>query len=544
MKHTRKLFSLLLMAALIATGCQREYFELDRLSDEVELQPGLVAPLLYGSAGVEQLLETIDSTGILDTDEQGLIYLAYSSDAFSVSADTILEVPDELYLQEFVEADINTPAWLSAEVGDTVPFLKRESFSFKLDGKDRLDSVMIKEGVIEINVTSTFKHEGILTVSSSQILDAERDTFSTRFSISEADGSFTEIRNLQSDRFLVKPTLLNDTNYFELNYFLELINSGSPVFPGDFCLITVTWTNQKFYHAYGFFDRRELISESGFLEFSFFEDNPELASIIFNDPKLTLDITSSIGMPLEVEMEDLIATSSRDGSQVELLFDEGNLFLVEAPALAGESRVTQIQVDKQTSNFDELLASAPSRVDYTIRSSTSDTTPPVQHFVLDTSKLNVSLEVLLPLDFKSGGFSISDTLDFELVDEESENNPVERLQLTLTTLNELPVELGVQLYLMDGMYEVIDSVFDAETLILSGSQVDAEGRTAQPGEATAVVVIDSDLIDKLDQVAYLLMEAKMITSGGGDQFVKLYSDYSLDYEISISANLRINTREL
>ncbi len=535
---------LLIMWALLIAGCQREYFRLDRLSDEVELEPGLVAPLFHGSVGVEQLLEMVDSTGLLQSDEEGLIYLAYTTDGFSVSADTILEVPDELYLENFIDSDINTPAWLGSGVGDTVPFLKRESFSFRLDGRDRLDSVTIKEGLIEIDVTSTFKHEGILTVSTSQILDAQRDTFSTRFTISEADGSFSETRSIISDRFMVQPTTFNDTNYFELNYFLELVNSGNPVLPGEFCLITVTWTDQKFYSIYGFFDQRELITESGFLEFSIYEENPELASVKFNDPRLSIDINSSIGIPLEVDLESVLATSSVDGSTTELIFEEGNLFLAEAAQLPGESRNTLIEVDKQTSNFDDLLNSAPSRIDYAIRSSTSDTATAGQHFVLDTSKLDLTLEVLLPLDFRTEGFSLTDTLDFDLLDEGQDTSLIRRLELELTTWNELPVELGVQLYLMDAGYAVIDSVFDARVPLLGASQVDGEGRTTISTEETTVVTFDPQLIGKLDRTRYLLMDARIITSEGGQPFVKLYNDYSLDYEISLSADFRINTREL
>ena len=48
----------------------------------------------------------------------------------------------------------------------------------------------------------------------------------------------------------------------------------------------------------------------------------------------------------------------------------------------------------------------------------------------------------------------------------------------------------------------------------------------------------------LEEVRFLLVRASLVTSELGGQFVKFYSDYTLEYEISMDANVRINTREL
>ena len=83
----------------------------------------------------------------------------------------------------------------------------------------------------------------------------------------------------------------------------------------------------------------------------------------------------------------------------------------------GERVDTDIEISKNTSNIDELLAFAPSQITYDISGRTSGEATGDQHFVLDTSMIDLALEILVPLDLKSTGYSIEDTIDFSLGEE-------------------------------------------------------------------------------------------------------------------------------
>ncbi|MCK4746605.1 MAG: hypothetical protein KAT15_06210, partial [Bacteroidales bacterium] len=178
---TRHLFYgiiFLLTGGLLLTTCHKEYFELNRLSDEIELEPELVAPLMYGSMSLEDIVELVDSLDYTEVDEEGLIYIVYSDTAFTVRADTMVDIPDKLVTTYYIDSDVNIPVWLGTPIDDTASFFKNERFTFELDGNDRVDSILIKEGEIVIDVMSSFEHKGLLTISSSQILNMNRDTFS------------------------------------------------------------------------------------------------------------------------------------------------------------------------------------------------------------------------------------------------------------------------------------------------------------------------------------------------------------------------------
>ena len=105
---------MLLAGGLLLTTCNKEYFELDRLSDEIELEPSLVAPLIYGSLTLQDIVERIDSTGYTHVDDEGLIYIVYEDTAYSVRADTVVDVPDKLVTEVYIDSDINVPVWLGS----------------------------------------------------------------------------------------------------------------------------------------------------------------------------------------------------------------------------------------------------------------------------------------------------------------------------------------------------------------------------------------------------------------------------------------------
>ncbi|MCK5135314.1 MAG: hypothetical protein KAR19_05955 [Bacteroidales bacterium] len=535
----------LLAGGLMLTTCHKDYFDLNKLSDEIELQLQLVAPLIYGSMSLDDIVERVDSQGYANEFDDGFIYLVYSDTAFSMRADTMVDIPDKFYTEYYIDSDIDIPIWIGSEIGDTVSFYKSELFAFELDGNDRVDSILIKGGQIVIDVMSSFRHAGILTISSGQILNVDRDTFSTIIEISDPSGGFTDHQIFLSDGYSLKTSEENDTSYLQINFKLDLINSGDPINPEDVCEIQTSFLDLSFYNVFGYIDSRNLIDERGSFDIPLYADNPGLASLIFADPRINIFTSSSIGIPIEIELDSFIATSSRDGSEIELDITEGHPFQIGAPGVdqIGEWIDTEININRETSNIDDIFAAAPSGITYNLIGRTAAGTEADQHFILDTSGLDLTLEFLLPLDFKSSGFSLQDTMEFELGEDGIDTSLVKFAQINMTTLNELPIELMLQVYLLDETYAVIDSVFNADAVLLQASLVDTDGKLNEPMEETNTVAFPAEKLGRLENVSFMLVEARMITSAGGEQFVKLYSQYSLDFEISMLANFRINNRE-
>ena len=109
----------LLLLALALSSCKKEYFETDRISTEIELEPRLVAPLIYGSVSMTDIVERFDSSGFVGVFENtGLIYLSYRDTLVEAMADTLVDVPDQLYHEFYLDPEIgDDPVFIGGNIG-------------------------------------------------------------------------------------------------------------------------------------------------------------------------------------------------------------------------------------------------------------------------------------------------------------------------------------------------------------------------------------------------------------------------------------------
>lgn len=535
----------LMAGALLLTNCRKEYFELDKLSDEIEIQPELIAPLVYGSLNMDDILEYVDSFGYAHEFEDGLIYLAYSDTIINAMADTLVDIPNSFFDQIYLEPEVNKPEFIGSDIGDVVHFLKTDLFAFELDGDDRVDSMRIKGGEILIEIKSSFKHTGFVNISSQQIQDPQGNTFFATIVISDLSGAFVDSLKINSDYYYLETFEKGDSNVIQIDYDLALVNSGAPVSPGEVCEINNYFLDMGFYNIYGYIDSRNTLDESGSIDIPFYADNPDLAAVKFADPRINVFTTNSVGVPFEIRMQNVIATGL-DGSSETLTFYEGHPFMVPAPdlSLIGSSVSEAFHINRETSNFNELLAIAPTSLSYEVLGSTQQAAGVESHFVLDTSRLMVETEFLLPLDFRSSVVALEDVLEFEVGEEGLDTSMVRQANVTVNTVNELPIQLELQVYMLDEYNQVMDSVFEGEQAILTASLVDDHGKLLQASEESSTAAFPSKKLGKLGEIRYLQVIARMNTSEQGSKDVKIYSDYSLDFKISLYADLIINSREL
>ncbi len=524
------------------TSCQKEYFQFDKLSDEVEIRPHVLAPLIHGSMYMSDLVERFDSIGLGEF-EDGLIYLAWDDTLANLRIDT-MDLVLATYLNEiYLDPEVGTdPVFLSSGVGDTVHFLKSIYYSMEIEGDSRLDSIFFKGGQMQIDVTSTFMHRGVLTISSQNIFDPAGIPYENSIEITSAGGDFTGSVSHSLDAYFLETIMQGDSSVFRVDYDLALINSGSPVSPGESCQISTSLEDLGFYSLFGYIDPSEVLSESGAEDIGIFTDYPALAHLKLADPRIHIGTESSLGIPFELTLDSAIA-SAEDGSSLELEFYEGHPFKIPAPGLSqvGETVRGDFDINNQTSNFHELLNIAPNSLSYRLTGGIDPDIPDQNHFLLDTSRFMLEAEFLVPMDLRYTRYAMSDTLEFTLVEEGIDTSMIRDVQLKIHTVNELPIELELQLYLLDDTYMVLDSVFEQNGVFLPASTVDGEGKLASASEQTNISHFDTERLGKLERVRYLRLESGLQTSGLGQQFVKFYSDYSLEFEISMQADLIINT---
>jgi len=493
---------------------------------------------------MEDIVARFDSSGYTGTFEDGLIYVAYSDTLVEVRVDTLDLLLNQLFQETYFSPEIgNDPIFIGSAVGDTIHFLKSKYFSFQAEGENRLDSIVFKGGQMIQEVTSTFQHTGFLTISSNYIRDPGGSLYSKTVVIDDPSGNFTWSDTQDLDGFFMQTDKQGDSVVFRLDYDLAIINSGNPIFPGDYCDITNSFLDLGFYSIYGFVDVSDVVSDSGVIDIPIYSDFPELSHLKLADPRINIFTESSLGIPFELTLDSVIA-SADDGSSETLEFYSGYPFEIPAPTIdmIGETAYGEFYINNQTSNFRDLLNIAPSTLSYKVQGGIGSGSD--YHFLLDTSRFMAEAEFLLPLDLAFTEYTLEDTIEFAPGDGGIDTTLLQDLVVKVNSINQLPIELGLQIYLMDGSYVVLDSIFDGLPVFLSSSEVDGQGRLLQAGEDTNSISFPADKIGKLEETQFVMVKARMVTAESGIPYVKFYSDYSLDYTISFYANLRINTREL
>lgn len=529
-----------------------DQFNMDRLSTEVEISPSIAAPVAYGSFSIQDILEVMkDSAGLISVADDDLIYLYYSDTAFSLYAEELIEIPAHITSETYISTDIDIAEWNALSEDETYTFHKDEVLSFSIEPEDRIDSIIVKSGSLNLHAFSQFHHAGELNITSSEVVDEGGESLDLTFIISQEDGTFEEFSEYDLSGYKVLMDIVGDEAVAIINFNLTLIKSAAGISAGEEAGIILTFEDIKYSSVFGYIAPREITDMNESIDIEFFNNLDEVPEIYFADPQFNITVHNSFGIPISLDINTFSARSFIDGTYTDLVFknDTMNPYLVRAPTVdqLGQVVSTARHFNRETTNIDELLSAVPDKIDLSFTASSGN--PPgstEQNFLLDTSKMVLEAEVILPMWFSTTGYTLRDTLDIALDSLLANMDFIENLGFRLTTTNQWPLELSAQIYFLNNLDEKVDSLFEDQTVIIDAAPVDAEGELDESLLTPHVVdvqITDSDLTDLADATTMMLV-VKAITADNGVPTVKFYSRYMLDYQLSVYADFRINSSEM
>jgi hypothetical protein len=313
---------------------------------------------------------------------------------------------------------------------------------------------------------------------------------------------------------------------------------------GEEVNVDMTFTDLIFQSAYGSFgDYDTLLIDNEQFEFEMFEYEFE-GNVYFGDPRINLLIDNSFGLPLGINLFGLSAYSQKTGIETDITFEPGvNPFIINAPDLSqlGQSVITEISVNKTNSNIDEVTNTTLSYIDYSARAITNPGGSATQdNYVLDSSRASVDFEVVLPMDLRAEDFKVEDTVDFDLSDIPDENDDFEikSLQIRMETTNGMPVEINMQVVLVDTFYNVLDSLFTEETKnVLPSALVDENGKVLAPSQNEVLIDFPPDRLDLIRNTRHAMVSGTFETTDEGQKMVKFYSYYVINFKLGVKTEI-------
>lgn len=525
-------------------SCLDDNWDFDKLSDEIELTPGVALPIAYGQFSIQDLLDEFDPDSYVKQTDENLLYLVYASELLSFPASDVISINDQFLNQLYVDSDILIPAWLGSNPGDTLSFLKNQNGVFSLDNNARLDSIYVKTLDLRIDVESRFEHEGLLIIRSDSLL-IDGEPFYTEVQISDASGDFmySGNRNLNGVTMILDNSV-PDTSFLPMTYELFLINSGNPVNPDDFLDIQLNFVNISYNTIFGYVGDWDLLISRDTIEVEVYNEGLDEGEFFFASPEVTFTVKNSYGVPVDLYFNEVTTYSDIREIETNLNLMDFDPFSIQAPDLdnIGSDVISTGSINKDNSNLVAAIETFPNEFRYDISAVTNPGGG--MNFVTDTSRMEVDFEVLLPIWLRANGIAAEDTTEFNYYDEIGEDaDIVDYLRMTMDATNGIPLEVGLQAYFLDDNYVVLDSLFADEILLLPPALTEEDSIVSNEVYSRSVEFTKAK-IEGIKPATWILTRAYINTSDAKeDGYAKFYSNYFIDFKIKATADLRINSRD-
>lgn len=405
------------------------------------------------------------------------------------------------------------------------------SIDFEMTGGEEIYFIKLKGAQINYTITSNIQEDiRVNIILPSATVDGNPAVYQEI--IPYNSGNPTDgVINLHNVLVDLTTDPIQPYNIFPFKYVLDIVSSNNLVtfdFTNDLSM-EFTINNVQFSYVEGYLGK---IVESFEADTISIEDEVlDKISGTFElaDPRVKFFYTNSFGIPIELAIDATGYFTA--GNPVDLGVapqtisypaDTFNLFVTDT-----------LSFDKSNSELEKLLVfPPPMEVIY----SGSVTVNPAEdknipNFVTDRSRIDVGLEVEIPLAFKANNLSLADTLEIEVSDGFSWDN-----------INYSKIYIGVEenWFPFDLKFEI--TPYDSATsttgapmvvTLIAAANVNAEGVVEQYNSYTEIIDLDSQFFGELTASDRLIVKVTLTTSGGGSQNVVLKTNYRLVFNIGL-----------
>jgi len=489
--------------------------------------------------------------------------IVYSDTAYTAVAEEVVNFPDQTYDTLFNKQDFDLAGGFS---DGSVTMVKNEvDFLFSTFGSQILDSIFIKSALMNINITSTFNYEGSVTLTFPE-LRKNGVSYRKIININDNSGSFSFNNTYDElDGYTLDFTNASSINTFFITYQLQLIeNTGNGIVENDdICNIVVDFTEIEYDYVWGYVGQQTINIPEREVNLDFFSafENGEFE---LRDPRIKVKVNNSFGVEVGVFMETIQLRVGDDNLWVDVTGTDvpssDNPWIIPYPVDNYPNTPlfadTIVKITGLASNLGNLVSRLPDRIKYgekVILNPAAD--PTMYNFMDDYSRVEAILDFEIPLWGRTAGITYTDTLDMDLGNVAEEKHRIDYFDLKLKIGNGLPHNLGMKAYLMDSLYNIVDSLpngNDGVTLdgnqwwiVESGILGSDSVINQQTGKTISehVIRFEGEGVDVVDDVKYMMINAKYITTDGNSAtppFVKYFDFYEMDLDVAVVVKFNIS----
>ncbi len=538
---TGKILMIFLLGLWLFSSCIKGKYDLENISDDFVFNHSFSGPLVKGEMTLRKLVTPNDTVVFYGEMEDSIKLVIKADSAFSLNARDFVSLDDQELANYNIIAPFTVPEALlptTITAYDTI-----ELYEFLFKNNERLDSMTMRTGYIDIEASSDFNHDGFIVITSPGVLIGGNPLQDTVL-LSDAGGNYvgSKIIDISGEEIIFEDTVSNSNKIAVV--FQLVLNKipGNGITAGERASINFEFKDLEYESAYGYFGQNSFDLDTDTISSEFEDLDFLMGTFTLMDPKVHIDYYSSVGVPLQGEI--ILSGVYNDGKVVD---PATSIIDIYAPTCPNPDTAARLTIDKTVipNLLDLLTFPLPSNIIFsgTARSN-PEGDPTYQNFVTYDSRIEGTAEIEIPMHFKAD-LELVDTVALDLGDNEDVDF-VEWAEIFFYVSNEFPLTVDVDFVIYDTITGArLDSVrFD----VLKAAPVNASG------------IVIKDQVDRVEKSIYFDQEfadnifkssTKIIITGklktteedGIARDIKILTHYALNFQVSADAKIHYITNQ-
>jgi hypothetical protein len=535
--------------ALFNTSCIKEFEDtINDLSSikGVTTSPTLAAPLLNTSVTLSDLLDDLSGDLDVSSGPDGKIILKFSG-TDSVDQRQYIALPGINFSIDAIMPPTEIPNFeATGKFNQSIA----NDVNINVSGNQRIERVLIKQGTLNFNVSSGFKHNTVVKISYPGI---------TRNGLPYIDsflfvynGSTPPIinRNINLAGYEIDFTKNGSThNVFAYELGVDITrNPANGVNLNDKISFSQGLTINQYKRLEGYFGKFDIAQLRQTSELGLF-DNKLDGNVFVENPSIKLKITNSFGLPITAKITEIYVLSGT-GVKTPILIDLfKDTFNIEYTSNIDQTKITEYVIDKTNSNIDDVLNTAPQTIIYDVLFTANSADVQIANVLYDNTTIKQETILDLPVDVKILKYAIESEGDFGLggtvSDLDSNGITINWAEVVSEIVNELPLNASVQVYVDDSTTNaLVDSIFKPAYLIVAAT-VNAQGEVIQPTKVNTTNTINKAQYENLKRGNRYRLQVKLTTpesSPGNLPYVGVYDFQKINVKIGARTNITYRSK--
>ena len=535
MSRTFSRLLIFIIFTLFIGSCLEELGDLDNVGTTT-LRPKVQLPVAFGDFNFEDLISSTTAPVMVQV-EDGFYTLVYQKQLSTSRGRALYPIPAQnTFTQTFTGNDFSA----AGSIGDTETQTINARTVFNAPGSSLLDSILIRDGFLRVNIDSEFMAAITLTVRLPEVVDAQGNeaTGTWEFDFEESGGTWM-VRDSINLSGLMADLSENGNSSNSLLYEVEasVTNQGQTILNTNNIAIGLQLSNIRFGVLFGYLDEMPFnfpVDDLPINLFSFVESGV----LQIENPSLVFDHINTLGVRV---LTNLSQVSGNGNSGIIPLTGAvtGDQIIPAAPfGIPGLSIQEMITADKDNSNIEAIVADAPEEILYRFNGMINPQPAPAgqKQFVTDTSRLDASYRLELPLSGIAAELTYSKSFDFDGIGIDE----LEDLSIRTVARNRFPLEVTMQVYFEDNG-TVLDSLFILGEKVIEEAPADANGFSNTQVTTISETPISDEKLDIFSQANQIRVRFTLNTFNNNQQeFVKIKSEDRLELEIGITGRIRFD----